>query len=317
MKRVRVVDSHTAGEPTRIVLDGGPDLGAGPLAERVKRFGEEHDLFRSAVCNEPRASAALVGGLLVPPTNRGAAAAVIFFNNVGYLGMCGHGTMGLIATLAHEGRIGPGTHLIETPVGEVTADLNSDGGVSVANVASFRSRKHVSVRVQFDGCERVLHGDVAWGGNWFFLCGDHGEPLALANLGRLEGLTRAIRGALAAGGITGEGGAEIDHVELTGPAADSSNDGRNFVMCPGGAYDRSPCGTGTSAKLACLAADGALAAGKVWRQESVLGTVFTAHYQPIAGSGNKIAPTIAGRAFITAEATLVFDERDPLGMGIR
>ena len=317
MNRIHVTDSHTAGEPTRIVLAGGPDLGAGSLAERVKTFREKHDAFRSAVCNEPRGSEALVGGLLVPATNPKAAAAVIFFNNVGYLGMCGHGTIGLVATLAHHGRIRPGSHVIETPVGEVVAELSATGDVSVANVPSYRTCKAVPVRVEVDGQERVLHGDVAWGGNWFFLCGGHGQELRIANLDRLNSLTRAIRSSLQREGITGQGGAEIDHVELTGKAADPANHGRNFVMCPGGAYDRSPCGTGTSAKLACLAADGVLAQGAIWRQESVLGTVFSASFAALPGEGQRIAPTIAGRAYVTAEATLMIDERDPLAMGIR
>ena len=304
MKRIRVTDSHTAGEPTRIVLEGGPDLGTGPLAERVKAFREKHDEFRSAVCNEPRGSEALVGGLLVPPTNPKAAAAVIFFNNVGYLGMCGHGTIGLVATLEHHGRIKPGSHVIETPVGEVVAELSASGDVSVTNVPSYRTRKAVPVRVVFDGRERVLHGDVAWGGNWFFLCGDHGEELRVGNLDRLNGLTRAIRAGLHRDGVTSDDGAEIDHVELTGKAADPANHGRNFVMCPGGAYDRSPCGTGTSAKLACLAADGGLAEGSIWRQESVLGTVFCASYKALPGAGQRIAPTIVGRAYITVRRRL-------------
>ncbi len=311
-QRIQVIDSHTAGEPTRVVVAGGPDLGAGSVAERARVFRERFDRVRSAVVNEPRGSDVLVGALLCEPSDPAAACGVIFFNNVGVLGMCGHGTVGLVATLAHLGRIGPGDHQIETPVGDVTATLHPDGRVSVRNVPSYRHAKGVSVSV--DGYGRVT-GDVAWGGNWFFLVGDHREALELARVERLTDLTRRIRRALEANGITGADGGVIDHIELFGPPADPANHARNFVLCPGGAYDRSPCGTGTSAKLASLAADGKLRPGEVWRQEGILGTVFEGRYEPAADG--KVVPTITGRAWVTAEATLLLRDDDPFRDGIR
>ncbi len=307
---IRVVDSHTAGEPTRVVIDGGPDLGGGPLAERRERFRREFDRFRSAVANEPRGSDPVVGALLVPPSDPRAVTGVIFFNNVGYLGMCGHGTIGVVATLAHLGRIAPGRHRIDTPVGTVTAELHDSGEVSVENVPSFRHRKDVSVETPAFG---RFTGDVAWGGNWFFLVNGHDEDLDLARVERLTEVTWAIRAALTRDGITGADGQEIDHVELFGPPR-AGGDSRNFVLCPGKAYDRSPCGTGTSAKLACLHEDGRLREGDVWRQESIVGSQFSGSVKVVGG---KIIPTIRGSAYVNAEATLILDERDPFCWGIR
>jgi 4-hydroxyproline epimerase len=306
MKHVRIVDSHTGGEPTRLVIEGGPALGAGPLPERLARFRDEHDAFRSAVVNEPRGSDVMVGGLLCEPTDSACAAGVIFFNNVGYLGMCGHGTIGLMATLAHLGRARPGPHRIETPVGTVTAILHEDGSVTVENIPSRRRAKGVTVKVEGEG---EVTGDVAWGGNWFFLVDRHGEELDLRRAERLTDFTWRIRQA-----VNAQGFPEVDHVELFGPPRRPDADSRNFVLCPGKAYDRSPCGTGTSAKLACLFEDGKLAEGRVWRQESIVGSLFEGS---IRCQGNDVIPSIRGTAHVNAEATLLLDERDPFCWGIR
>ncbi len=308
---IEVIDSHTGGEPTRVVLAGGPDLGNGHLPGRVRRFREEHDALRSAIACEPRGSDPMVGALLTPVTDPSCVAGVIFFNNVGYLGMCGHGTIGLVATLAYLGRIGPGQHRIETPVGVVGVELHADGRVSVDNVPSYRHARAVAVDVPGLGC---VSGDVAWGGNWFYLCADHGQALEIARIPRLIDVTTRIREALTAAGITGADGAEIDHIELFADAPDGRADSRNFVLCPGLAYDRSPCGTGTSAKLACLAAEGELAEGEVWRQESIIGSVFEASYRRV---DNGIAPRITGTAHICAKASLLLDPADPFCHGIR
>jgi len=317
----RIIDSHTGGEPTRLVVSGGPDLGSGPLHERLQRFRTQHEAWRRALVNEPRGNDVLVGALLCSPREAGNACGVIFFNNAGYLGMCGHGTIGLVATLAHLGRLAVGVHGIETPVGTVQATLHADGSVTVANVPAWRHAHHVAVDVP--GVGRV-HGDVAWGGNWFFLCHDHGLALLPANIPALTARAVQIRQSLQAVGITGAMGAEIDHIELLGPAQapptapdrDPALSGRSFVLCPGGAYDRSPCGTGTSAKLACLAADGALAPGQLWHQESVIGSVFTGHYEAAPAGQAGILPFIHGRAHVTLDATVVFDERDPMTWGL-
>jgi len=311
VRRIRVIDSHTGGEPTRVVIDGGPDLGEGTVADRRERFRADFDRFRSAVVNEPRGSDPVVGALLCRPSDPSCVAGVIFFNNVGYLGMCGHGTIGLVATLAWMGRLGAGVHRIETPVGVVSTELHPSGEVSVANVPSFRYRRGVQVDVE--GLGRVS-GDIAWGGNWFYLVNDHGEDLVDSNVERLTDVTWAIRGALARNRITGKNGAEIDHIEIFGPPVRPDADSRNFVLCPGRAYDRSPCGTGTSAKLACLHADGKLAPGEVWRQESIVGSVFEGWIEVV---GDEVRPTIRGRAFVNAESTLVLDENDPFCWGIR
>ena len=310
-KRVRVIDSHTGGEPTRVVVDGGPDLGSDTLAIRLERFRNEFDDFRSAVVNEPRGSDAIVGALLCEPVNSACTTGVIFFNNVAYLGMCGHGTIGVITTLAYLNRIDPGEHLVETPVGIVKANLLNDGQVEVENVPSYRLASAVTVQVPGYGS---VTGDVAWGGNWFFLVNNHDHDLTLSNIDTLTAYTWSIREALADAGITGSDGHEIDHVELFVPSKIAGVDSKNFVLCPGKAYDRSPCGTGTSAKLACLFEDGNLKAGQVWRQESLIGSLFEGQVSLING---EIHPKIKGSAFITAEADLIIDERDPFCMGIR
>jgi 4-hydroxyproline epimerase len=309
MNQVRVIDSHTGGEPTRVVVDGGPDLGGGSLKERLEKLRAHHDRFRSAVVNEPRGSDVIVGALLCEPLDRSCVAGVIFFNNVGYLGMCGHGTIGLVVTLAHLGRIQPGEHRLETPVGVVSAVLHKDGSVSVANVPSHRKAK--GVEVDAPGLGKVT-GDVAWGGNWFFLVEKHPWSLDLKNVEQLTDMTWRIRQA-----VNELGFPEVDHVELFGPPQSKGVHSRNFVLCPGKAYDRSPCGTGTSAKVACLAADGKLAEGETWIQESILGSRFTACFRWQDRAQGIVIPTITGTAHVTAEATLLLDERDPFCWGIR
>ncbi len=319
---LRAIDSHTAGEPTRVVLarEAGIDLGAGTLAERFERLRNEHDALRRAILCEPRGSDVLVGAWLLEPDEPDepggprCAAAAIFFNNAGYLGMCGHGAIGLAVTLMHLGRIGPGEHRLQTPVGVVPFYLEGANRVSICNVPAYRHRKAVTVDVPGHG---AVTGDVAWGGNWFFLVEEHGMALEKSRVDELTDFTWAIRQALTANGVTGADGAEIDHIELFGAAHDEANDSRNFVLCPGKAYDRSPCGTGTSAKLACLAADGKLAPRPTWRQEGILDTVFEASYfvdgDPADGH---ILPSITGEAYITGETTLIFNANDPFRAGI-
>jgi 4-hydroxyproline epimerase len=313
MSPIRVIDSHTAGEPTRVVISGGPRLGRGTVAERLQRFAAKHDGFRSAVVNEPRGSDVMVGALLMKPANPDCATGVIFFNNVGYLGMCGHGTIGVVATLAHLKRIEPGEHHIETPVGVVRATLHDDGRVTVENVDSYRHRKDVVLDVPGYG---PVTGEIAWGGNWFFLVDRAPFDLTLKNRDALTEYAWAIRCALRDTGITGGAGEEIDHVELFVTASSGQVDSRNFVLCPGKAYDRSPCGTGTSAKLACLAADGKLAPGQAWRQEGILGTTFEGSYRLRNGSAGAVIPSITGSAFITSESKLILQPGDPFPAGI-
>ncbi len=311
VQRIQILDSHTGGEPTRLVVAGAPDLGNGSLTERLARFRSEYDWFRSAVVNEPRGSDVVVGALLCEPQDLSCAAGVIFFNNVGYLGMCGHGTIGLIVSLAHMGRIGAGVHRVETPVGVVTATLHESGEVTVENVPSYRTATKLLVDVQKFG---ALRGEVAWGGNWFFLIEEHGFELSLRNIEKLTEFTWAVRHALNASGIAGTDGHEIDHIELFGPSEISGVNSKNFVLCPGKAYDRSPCGTGTSAKLACLYADGKLRPGEVWKQESIAGSVFEGTIELRDG---KVHPKIRGSAFITGEGELILDPLDPFRNGIR
>ena len=309
MQRISIVDSHTGGEPTRIIVAGGPDLGRGPLTERRERFQRDFDRYRSAVVNEPRGSDVVVGALLVEPEDKSCACGVIFFNNVGYLGMCGHGTIGLVVTLAHLGRIKPGEHRIETPVGTITANLHPNGEVSVTNVPSWRAKKDFTVEVP--GIGKVT-GDVAWSGNWFYLIAQHGQQLTLANADALTDYCWRVRQA-----VNAQGCPEVDHVELFGVPTVAGANSRNFVQCPGKAYDRSPCGTGTSAKLACLAADGKLAEDATWIQESIIGSTFTGKFRWLDRAAGKVSPIITGTASVNSEATLLLDDTDPFCWGIR
>lgn len=309
--RLRVIDSHTAGEPTRIIISGAPDLGQGSVASKLAVFRDKFDSIRSAVVNEPRGSDAIVGALLCPPSDPGCSAGVIFFNNVGYLGMCGHGTIGLMVTLAHLGKLSPGEHQIETPVGKVTACLDGNGRATVQNVPSYRHATKVKVDVPGHG---PVTGDIAWGGNWFFLVNDHGMHIAFSHIDRLTEFTWNIRQQLTRHRITGANGQEIDHIELFGPPEAPEADSKNFVLCPGKSYDRSPCGTGTSAKMACLYADGKLRSGEVWRQESIVGSIFEGTIKERDG---ELHPTITGSAFVNADSELILDPQDPFCFGIR
>ena len=308
-QRIQIIDSHTGGEPTRVVIGGFPDLGTGSMAERRERLAREHDRWRRATLLEPRGSDVLVGALLCAPQDPAHAAGVIFFNNAGYLGMCGHGTIGLVATLANLGRMAPGAHVIETPVGPVRATLHDDGRVSVRNVPAYRLAAGVRVTLPTG---QVVTGDIAWGGNWFFLCADHGQAVQPDRVNELTAYADLLGQALHAQGHRGAGGAVIDHIELFADVDPALADSRSFVLCPGRQYDRSPCGTGTSAKLACLAARGKLKAGDVWRQASVIGSIFEGWYE---GHAEGIVPTIRGQAFVSAEATLLIDPKDPLAWG--
>ncbi len=312
MPRIRVIDTHTGGEPTRVVVASPIDLGQGSMSERRDLFAAQFDDYRKAIVCEPRGSDVMVGALLLPPENPASMAGVIFFNNVGCLGMCGHGTIGVAIALQHMERVSTGIHQIDTPVGPVQFELLGGNRVRIQNVPSYRYRAAVPVRLPSG---QTLHGDIAWGGNWFFICQDHGLAVELRALGELQRVTSEIRQSLQANDICGEDGGEIDHIELIGPPNSIVRaDARNYVMCPGAAYDRSPCGTGTSAKVACLAADGKLAPGQIHRQESIVGSLFEATYT-LADDG-RVLPCITGAAYVNGEADLILDANDPFCMGI-
>lgn len=321
---LKVIDSHTAGEPTRMVCGGFPKLEGVSIKEKLNYFRKNLDHIRKSIILEPRGNDVLVGALLCESSEPRATTGVIFFNNSGYLGMCGHASIGVILSLAYQGKIQPGEHFLETPVGLVKTVLHADGSCSVENVLSYRYMKQVEVQVPGYG---VLKGDVAWGGNWFFLVNEHSQKIASENVGELTQFCLKTKKALSDSGITGEGGAEIDHIELFAKSEDDNVNSKSFVLCPGAAYDRSPCGTGTSAKLACLAADGSLQEGELWVQQSVIGSLFQASYQNASLSltkeqtlppniDNAIIPTIRGRAYVCAETVLIIQQDDPFKWGI-
>jgi proline racemase len=313
---MRVIDSHTEGEPTRVVLDGWPQPPGETMYARREHMRAHQDHLRRAVVLEPRGYDAVVGALLTPPVTEGAVTGVVFFNNGTYLGMCGHGLIGIVRTLEYLGRIGPGTWKIDTPVGAVSAELAPDGAVTITNVPA---RAHaLDVAVDVPGVGRVV-GDVAYGGNWFFITHHDSVPVQLDRVGELTRLTQAVQDALRAQGLAavadGSGGdGEIDHIEISAPPTRADADCRNFVLCSGGEYDRSPCGTGTSAKMAVLHARGELGVGEPWRQESVTGSLFTGWLTQ--SPNGDLVPHIRGTAFVTADATLRFNPADPFRLGI-
>jgi len=330
----KIIDSHTGGEPTRMVYNGFPDLVGDTIQDKLQSFKQNFDHLRQSIILEPRGNDVLVGALLLPASNPKATAGIIFFNNTGYLGMCGHGTIGVIISLAYQQKISAGVHWLETPVGLVKATLHDDNSCSVQNVPSYRHKKQVEIHVPELG---LIRGDIAWGGNWFFLVSEHGQDIQASNVKQLTQVTMQIKQALVAANITGENGGEIDHIELFADSDDTKVDSKNFVLCPGSAYDRSPCGTGTSAKLACLAADNKLAPEQLWQQQGVVGSVFTGSYQYAselntdlstdlntklnnpAGAAypeQTIIPTICGHAYVCAETTLIVQEDDPFKWGI-
>lgn len=310
---LEVVDSHTGGEPTRVVVGGMPEFRSRTTLDLREELGRDHDWIRTLCIGEPRGFDAVVGAVLVDSDRDDCEAGIVFFNNVGYLWGCLHGTIGVVETLVHLGRVGAGEIGIETPVGVVRATVDGNGRVSVRNVRSYRSRKSVTVEVP--GVGKVT-GDVAWGGNWFFLVeGTPGISIEMGNIDALTEFAWKTRQALEENGIAGEDGNEIDHIEIFGPPLDPKKaDSRNFVLCPGKAYDRSPCGTGTSAKLACLHAGGKLVPGQIWRQAGILDSVFEGTIE-IAEEGG-VFPTITGEAFITATGTLLSSQGDPFPWGI-
>jgi 4-hydroxyproline epimerase len=300
---MRAIDSHTAGQPTRVIVEGAPDLGGGTIGERAEKFRSDFDRFRSAVVCEPRGSDALVGALLLPPSDPANTAAAIFFDQAGYPPMSGHGMIGLLASLEYLGRIrGTKTHVIETPAGLVRAEIHPSGEISFQNVASFRHAKGVKVD--------KFTGDIAWGGNWFFIT-DY--DLTLPNVDDLAEVARSIRKGLRRDGITAPGGRPIDSIALFGAPSRRSVNSRNFVLRSARSFDRSPSGTATSAKLACLFEDGMFGEGQTWRQESIVGTVFDAY---VTVSDGALLPTIRSNSYITAESMLIVDERDPFCWGV-
>ncbi|MEZ6134783.1 MAG: proline racemase family protein [Pirellulaceae bacterium] len=311
-QRIKFVDTHTGGEPTRVVHDFPFELDAPTMLQRREQFRQNFDHFRRAIVCEPRGSDVMVGAIITPPVTERSAGGVIFFNNVGYLGMCGHGTIGVAVALLHRNQILAIRNTIDTPVGTIGFDVSPDGRVTLENVPSYRYRHHVPVQLDKT---TLIHGDIAWGGNWLFICEDHGLQLDASNIHQLSSFAKRIRRQLDQQGITGADGATVDHVDLIGPpTSPNAADAKNFVLCPGGAYDRSPCGTGTSAKLACLAADGKLAEGAVFRQESIVGSIFECTYRQL--ENGHILPTITGNAWVNAEGTLLLDSEDPFCFGL-
>ena len=309
-REIEVIDSHTGGEPTRVVTRGWPDVVGATMQERKEYLRQNHDELRRAVVCEPKGHDAVVGALLTPPVNPGSAAGVIFFNDVGYLGMCGHALIGSVETLRFMGALKEDRVQLDTPPGTVSAEIEADGTVVCRGVPSYLFRENVAVDVP--GLGHVT-GDVGYGGNWFFLVESYSGKLGMNRIDDLMRDTKAIRQALEDQGIAGPAGERIDHIELYGEPKNRAAHSRNFVLCPGNAYDRSPCGTGTSAKMAVLNAKGRLEVGQNWIQESITGSLFEGNLEEHNGH---LIPVIRSRAFVVSRGTLYFDPEDPFAWGI-
>jgi len=309
---MHVIDSHTGGEPTRVILSGGPDLGGGSIEQQAQVLARDHQDFLNAVLAEPRGQPAMVAALLVPPTSPDSVTGVIYFDIAAVIGMCGHGTIGLGVTLAHMGKIQPGQHLIDTRAGQVGVELHDPHTVTVRNVESRLVTEQLTIDVPGFG---AVTGDVAYGGNWFYIIDPSPMAVETHNIRALTDLAVAIREAANAQRVPGPGEELIDHVILHGHSPDPAIHSRSFVLCPDDTYDRSPCGTGCSARLATLAAKGLLLPGKVITQQSIIGSCFDISYQP--GPNGGVLPTLRGQAHVMAEAHLVFDPADPFRHGVR
>lgn len=327
MKPLFLIDTHTGGEPTRVVFNDGAFLPDGVNDDAIeirRRLSQEADWIRRSILLEPRGSESMVGAL-VTLDNSGASsndslkASIVFFNNTGYLGMCGHGLIGVVEAMRYRGDLAPGEHRFATPAGVIVATLHDDNLVSFENVPSYRYRKNVRVRINVPASDSSggvrladeVVGDIAYGGNWFFLV--KVDSVQANHLASLMRYSLAIKSALQRDEITGADGAEIDHIELCQTYDDDPLGGKTFVLCPGGHYDRSPCGTGTAAKVACLVDDGELSLRQTWTQESIIGSRFTATHRIVDG---QTRVTITGRAFVNGETRCVFHNEDPFRFGI-
>jgi len=304
--QIRVIDSHTGGEPTRTIVSDVPLVGSS-VAERLTDMQNRFDDLRKALIHEPRGSEVMVGALLLPPIDSRNTAGVIFFNNVGYLGMCGHGTIGVVETLRWLGKLQPGVHVLETCVGEVQVLLHEDRRVTLDNVPSYRIAKDLPVTLSSG---ETLLADIAYGGNHFALVDiSHTDSMSRGPNILIQLSTEILQ-------LVRHSYPDVDHVELFDRPSSPKWNSRSFVLCPGGQYDRSPCGTGTSAKLACLAADDKLSPGEIWHQESYIGSVFEASYQWVDKVSKSIRPSITSRAFVNGDLQIIVDPEDPFCWGI-
>ena len=327
---IQAVDSHTAGEPTRIVTGGLPPLAGASMAEKRTILQRDHDGLRRALVLEPRGHDAIVLAYLLPPCTPGAHLGVVFANDAGYLGMCGHGAIGVATVAVAMGMVAavePVTEVVlDTPAGVVPCRVAVAGGkvksVTITNVPSFLFAQRVVVPVHGFG---KVAADIAYGDNWFaFVEADQlGLMVEKTHLPVLMQAATAVREALVREGVRGRhpersGDEIVDHVKLFAPLAGDEPGARALTLCPGAAYDRSPCGTGTSAKLAVLHAKGELEIGAWFRSQSVLATEFRARVvrETRVGPHPAIVPEVTGSAWITGFPTFVLDPEDPCRFGI-
>ncbi|MFW6692287.1 proline racemase family protein [Streptomyces sp. MAR4 CNX-425] len=322
------VDSHTEGMPTRVVTGGVGVVPGATMAERRAYFAEHLDDVRRLLVNEPRGHAAMSGAILQPPTRPDADYGVLYIEVSGLLPMCGHGTIGVATVLVETGMVPvtePVTRVrLDTPAGPVTAEVAVSGGraesVTFRNVPSFALELDAAVEVP--GLGRVTY-DMAYGGNFYAIlpADSLGIPFAKAEKQRMLDVGLAIMAAVneqrrpvhpADPGIAG-----CKHVQLTAPPAGGGADARNAMVIHPGWFDRSPCGTGTSARMAQLYARGELALGADFVNESLLGTLFTGRLEEETAVGGVRAqiPAVTGRAWITGMGQYLLDPEDPFPAG--
>lgn len=322
------VDTHTAGEPTRVLVAGLPFL-RGSMAERRRQLQEEYDSIRTVLMHEPRGHAGMFGAMLMAPANPEADLGVVFMDTGGYLAMCGHGSIGAIAAALATGaleRREPETIVVlDTPAGLVRARVETEGGgvgrIAVENVPAFLWRSDAEITLG----SRRLHVDIAFGGNFFALVPAHRlgltvEPCCLRDLVQ-QGMEirAAIEEQLEVVHPLEPDIDSVDLVEIYDEEPEEGIDCRNVVVFGDGQVDRSPCGTGTSAKMAALYAAGRLALGEPFVNQSIIGTCFTGRLlrEESVGGFSAVVPEIAGHAYVTGLQQFVIDPDDPLKAGFQ
>jgi 4-hydroxyproline epimerase len=321
------IDGHTAGNPVRLIAGGAPLLRGSSMAERRLDFLDRFDWIRTSLCFEPRGHDMMSGGFLYPPTQDDTDIGILFIETSGCLPMCGHGTIGMITFGLEQGLIRPrvpGQLSVEVPAGRIEISYTTDGdkvtAVKIRNVASYLAVRDVDIDIPGFGSLRV---DVSYGGNFYAIIEPQGAYKSLDDLGaaRILELSPRIREALRAKvtpvhpddpNIKG-----VSHVLWADKPKSAGADGRNAVFYGDKAIDRSPCGTGTSARLAHLAAKGVLRVGGSFVHESYIGSRFTGIVEAATNVGDfeAIIPSIEGSAIATGINTIWVDRADPFWAG--
>ena len=322
------IESHTAGNPTRTIVRGAPELRGATMLERLDDLRARFPWIRTALCFEPRGHSVMSGCVLQEPCDPTADVGVVFIETSGYPPMCGHDTIGLVTVLIETGRFpaeGPLVPcVLDTPAGIVRTEATVEGGrvTDVAFLSTPSFLLHRDVAVELDGLA-PFQVDVAWGGNFYAIveAADVGvdvrDPRVAGRIALAERIREHLNARLEVVHPVLEGVRGISHVQFNGPPTTAEAHTRSSVIMPPGGADRSPCGTGTSARTAALVARGRLALGETLVHESITGGLFRS--TPVealeVGGIPAVRNRISGRAFITGRSTFIIDPTDPLAAG--